>query len=100
MVDAVNSSGAARLRLMSVQTDSGAQGVGNARHGQPVGAPDKVRQGDAASIQTIQRLTEAGPPFDAERVGRIKEALAEGRYPIDAGAITESIFQDYSALMR
>lgn len=100
MVDAVNSSNAARLRLMSVQTDSMAQGVGNARQGQPVNAPDKVRQGDSASIQLVQNLAEKGPPFDVERVSRIKEALAEGRYPVDAGAISDSIFQDYSALMR
>ena len=47
-----------------------------------------------------ERLADAGPPFDAARVTRIKQAVADGQYPVDAQRITDSIFQDYSALMR
>jgi len=33
-------------------------------------------------------------------VTRIKQAVADGQYPVDAQRITDRIFQDYSALMR
>ena len=45
-------------------------------------------------------LKEAGPPMDLEIVRRIKEAIAEGKYPIDLEKITESLFQDYMELVN
>lgn len=99
MVDSVNSSSAARLRLLTPQAE--ATGANNgAQQGQPVNAVDQVRLSESASVKMAERLTETGPPFDAERVDRIRQAVAEGRYPIDAQRLTDSLFQDYNALMR
>jgi negative regulator of flagellin synthesis FlgM len=100
MVDPINTSNAARMRLQTVQTDGTAGAPGAAQQGQPVSAVDQVHLSDTASTRITERLAENGPPFDAARVSRIREALAEGQYPVDPQRITDSIFQDYSALMR
>jgi negative regulator of flagellin synthesis FlgM len=42
----------------------------------------------------------AGPPIDIETVTRIREAIAENRYPIDLNAITESLFQSFLEVSR
>jgi len=52
------------------------------------------------SVQLAESSAEKGPHFDVERVDRIKQAVAEGRYPIDRQRIADSIFQDYAALSR
>lgn len=60
--------------------------------------------GDSVSLSAAARalpagLKEAGPPMDLESVKRIKDAIAEGKYPIDLEKITESLFRDYLELM-
>ena len=94
MVDSVNSSHAARPRLMPVSTEGAAGGAAGAKAHKPVSAVD------SASVGVIDKMVEQGPPFDAERVSRIKEAVANGNYPVDAKRIADSIFQDYSAMTR
>jgi negative regulator of flagellin synthesis FlgM len=55
-----------------------------------------TRQGTA--LQMGATLAAKGPPFDLETVARIKEAISEGRYPIDTKAIAESLFEGLSDL--
>ena len=98
MVDSISSSNAAKLRIQAPQPDGTAGAP--APSGKPVTAIDEVRLSDTATVKTAARLAEAGPPFDAGRVERIKQAVADGNYPVDSQRITESIFQDYNALMR
>ncbi|WP_417726995.1 flagellar biosynthesis anti-sigma factor FlgM [Roseovarius sp.] len=100
MVDSVNSSHAARPRLMPVSTESAPGGASGTRAHQPVSSVDSVKLSTSASIGVIERMVEQGPPFDAERVTRIKDAVANGNYPVDAKRIADSIFQDYSAMTR
>ncbi|MFO7771116.1 MAG: flagellar biosynthesis anti-sigma factor FlgM [Roseovarius gahaiensis] len=100
MVDSVNSTNGAKLRLQSVQTGGTTVGKDTAASSGNVKAVDNARLSDQASVQMIKTLAENGPPFDAENVTRIKQALSEGRYPVDSQRITDSIFQDYNALMR
>ena len=59
-----------------------------------------MKLSSSASVGVIDKMVEQGPPFDAERVSRIKEAVANGNYPVDAKRIADSIFQDYSAMTR
>lgn len=42
---------------------------------------------EARMAPLIVGLAEAGPPIDAERIMAIRQAIADGRYPIDAKAI-------------
>lgn len=100
MVDSVNSSNGAKLRLQSVQTGGTKIGSNAAANTGAIRAVDTARLSDSASVDMVKTLAANGPPFDAENVIRIKQAISEGRYPLDPQRITDSIFQDYSALMR
>lgn len=48
------------------------------------------------SAEATQELDRAG--FDAEKVERIKQALADGNYPVDAGRIAEG-FREFEKLL-
>ena len=102
MVEPINTS-QARPRIVRPGEDTGiasgspsAAGKTNLTAATPAG--DSVSLSPAA--QTVPaELKEAGPPMDLEIVKRIKDAIAEGKYPIDLEKITESLFQDYLELM-
>ncbi len=40
-----------------------------------------------------------GPPIDLQIVAKIKDAISEGKYPVDLDKITESLFQDFVKMM-
>jgi negative regulator of flagellin synthesis FlgM len=105
MVESVSNTLAGRLRMPSLGEGAGkTAGASAAPQGgpsaAPVGAVDAVELRQAMSVQLAESLAEKGPHFDVERVDRIKQAVAEGRYPIDPQRIADSIFQDYAALSR
>lgn len=50
-----------------------------------VGAADSRVQSER--LRQVQEQIESAPEVDMERVERIKQAIAEGRYPIDARQI-------------
>lgn len=52
----------------------------------------------SAAAQAVPESLKTEPPFDIEAVTRIKEAIAEGRYPIDTDKITESLFESVREL--
>lgn len=65
----------------------------------PSGSP--VQTGDTMQISTAaaalpQELK--SPPIEMEAVKKIQEAIANGNYPIDLDAITESLFESYLEL--
>lgn len=99
MVNSVSSSDPrARLQKAALETNQakpadtpGVAGIA------PAPSADGVELSKAA--QAMPSATEAGPPFDLELVSRIKEQIAEGRYPIDLEAITDSLFNSYRDLM-
>ena len=98
MVDSIQSANLARLR----PSDPAAKGVGEAgtsrSAAQPVGSADEIALSETAT-KMVSRLSEAGPPFDAARVERIKAAIADGSYPVDAQRIADGFFQDFEALL-
>lgn len=105
MVDSVNNQLSARMRQPLSSTDTAGPnkasgGAARTAVGTPVGAVDQVVLSDQVSNLQVQEMVQKGPPFDLERVTRIREAVAEGRYPVDSSAITEALFEDYHALSR
>ena len=60
---------------------------------------DQVMLSDSAALTMGETLAAKNPPFDLQTVTRIKEAIAEGRYPIDTKAISESLFAGLSEMI-
>ena len=57
-------------------------------------ARDTVKVSEAASPQLVSQLS-ANPPIDSEAVSRIKNAIAEGRYPVDVDLISDALMDAY-----
>jgi negative regulator of flagellin synthesis FlgM len=57
-------------------------------------ARDTVKVSEAASPQFVSQLS-ASPPIDSEAVSRIKNAIAEGRYPVDVDLISDALMDAY-----
>lgn len=100
MVNSVSSSDL-KARLQKASQDPGAAKA-NVETPKGVGAPaaaaaDGVELSKAA--QAMPGGIDVGPPFDLELVSKIKKEIAEGRYPVDLEAITDSLFESYRDLM-
>ena len=67
----------------------------------PVEAPtvskDSVKVSDAASPQRVADIS-ARAPIDSEAVSRIKDAIAQGKYPIDLDQISDALMDAYREL--
>lgn len=53
----------------------------------------------SAGATALPAELSGGPPIDLEIVSKIKEAISEGKYPVDLDKITESLFQDFVKMM-
>ena len=58
---------------------------------------DTVKVSEAASPQLVSQLS-ANPPIDGEAVSRIKNAIAEGKYPVDVDLISDALMDAYRDL--
>jgi negative regulator of flagellin synthesis FlgM len=81
MIDGVGKGGPNVVDLGRAEKGNGAARV--ARAG-PGGAEGPVQS-------AVLGLVSGGPPVDAARVSAIRAAIAEGRYPVDADRIAESM---------
>lgn len=104
MVEPISTS-AARPRIARPGEDAGLPIQGAA-----AGAPDAAAKlsppagsGDSvtlsATAQAMPAELKGGPPIDMTIVAKIKDAIAEGKYPIDLEKITDSLFENYLELM-
>ena len=57
-------------------------------------ARDTVKVSEAASPQLVSQLS-ANPPIDNEAVSRIKNAIAQGKYPVDVDLISDALMDAY-----
>ena len=60
-------------------------------------ARDTVKVSEAASPQLVSQLS-ANPPIDSEAVSRIKNAIAQGKYPVDVDLISDALMDAYRDL--
>ena len=77
--------------------------IGDSKTGRIAGAPvateraaAPAKTGDAkakagASVSTVAEMVAKGPPIDTAKVAAIKEAIAQGRYPVDPIRIAEGM---------
>lgn len=102
MVEPISTS-AARPRISRPGEDAGLPVQGSAV-AVPSTAVPTTAAGDSVTLSpTAQALPEelkGGPPVDLTIVAKIKEAIAEGKYPIDLEAITDSLFENYLELVQ
>lgn len=102
MVDPISTS-AARPRVVRPGEDAGlpVQGTAAGAAGPTViskGAGDSVSL--SATAQSLPEELKGGPPMDLSIVAKIKEAISEGKYPIDLEKITDSLFENYMELVQ
>lgn len=101
MVDPISTS-AARPRIARPGEEAGAPVQGSIATGSaPAVGPaagDSVTLSPAA--QSLPAELKGGPPIDLTIVAKIKEAIAEGKYPIDLEKITDSLFENYLELTQ
>ena len=97
MVDSIQSSQMAKFRVLPGQAQGPAQSTGAAASG-GTKAVDKVTLHSTSLGTMVADLTEKGPPFDAEKVSRIKQAIADNSYPVNRDKLAEHLVQDFRAM--
>lgn len=53
----------------------------------------------ATHLQQTGLIDSSAPPFDSQRVAEIRQAIAEGRFQIDAGKIADGLIQSVRDLL-
>jgi negative regulator of flagellin synthesis FlgM len=56
-----------------------------------VRAPVNTTPGDVAQAGALTQALAAAPPVDAARVARVRQAIADGTYPIVPGTIVDNL---------
>ena len=64
---------------------------GKAKAAEQIGHGNDVAAVASANATPIARMAAQGAPVDMDRVAAIKEAIAQGKYPVDAEKIAESM---------
>ena len=59
-------------------------------------ASDKISI-DTSKLETSEKIAQLAkqPPIDTEAVARIKNAIADGKYPIDIDAVSDALMDAY-----
>jgi negative regulator of flagellin synthesis FlgM len=86
-------------KLAAPATDARKNGVapvGSDSKGAPVEASAKVELSAAASLLAAEGNT---ADFDAEKVARIAQAIRDGKFEIDAGAIADKLLANTRELI-
>ncbi|EIC22165.1 flagellar biosynthesis anti-sigma factor FlgM [Thiorhodovibrio frisius] len=89
------SSSASRSSSSAGTSSAGKSGAAGKAAAQSAGAG----QGESIELTAIARALSAAqadaanPPFDAERVQEIRDAISEGRYPIDNRRLADKLIE-------
>lgn len=100
MVEPISSS-IARPKIARPGEDVGLPiaGSGASASATAVASPSGDSVSLSAAAQAMPAELNGGPPIDTDTVKRIKDAIAEGNYPINLDAIMESLFENYVELV-
>lgn len=64
---------------------------GKSRAAEKIGHGNAVAAAASSNATPIARMAAEGAPIDFDHVAAIKEAIAQGKYPVDAEKIAESM---------
>lgn len=103
MVDSVSAFGP-KIRTGATAATAGAganaasaTGAGARTAGASAASAPKGSGGDVLSISAnaldLPAELKLGPPIDTAQVGKIKQAIAQGNYPVNADAIADAMLQ-------
>ena len=93
MIDFINNS--ARPKIPSSGPHSSApQTDAHARELAPIPPAPQTEVSDIGAKATVAELAKS-PPIDLEAVGRIKEEIARGAYPVDLDKIAEKLMESF-----
>ena len=86
------------LRQMSAPAPQSASHATNRAGAAPVAAVTDVSKsvddGQLSLKASVSKMSET-PPIDMEAVTRIKQAIANGEYPINLGLLSERLMESY-----
>ncbi|MFZ5511779.1 MAG: flagellar biosynthesis anti-sigma factor FlgM [Pseudomonadota bacterium] len=54
----------------------------------------------ASKLQEVERALANVPVVDAERVAEIKQAIAEGRFKVDAGKVADGLIENVKQMLE
>lgn len=98
MVDSIQSSQMAKFRILPGQAQGPAQSTGASQSDGGTKAVDKVTLHSSSLGTLVAELTDKGPPFDLEKVSRIKQAISDNSYPVDRDKLADHLVQDFRAM--
>ena len=93
MVDSIKHN----LRQMAAPAPQDAKTASSRTSAAPVQAPaatPAVENSQVSVKASVAQLAET-PPIDMEAVSRIKQAIANGEYPINLGLVSERLMESY-----
>lgn len=101
MVDSIQSSQIAKLRVLSGQQQAATPATATPNKAEfTTKMAEKITSLDSSVTTVVSELKQKGPPFDTEKVSRIKEAVAQGTYPINREALSDKMFQSFQSFAR
>ena len=96
MVDSIKNSmnriDVQRTRVNDIDTKSGASSSAISK-----GLASDKTPIDTSKLETSEKIAQLAnqPPIDTEAVARIKNAIADGKYPIDIDAVSDALMDAY-----
>ncbi len=99
MVLPISSSHMAKLRPLAAETQTQARPATSGADIAPK-AVDRISLHGSPVAGMVAGIKEQGPPFDAEKVTSIRQALAAGSYPVDRDRLADQLSQDLYAIAR
>ncbi len=98
MVDSVKNavSRIETAKTRDLKSDSGAKG-------NSLQKPPSISEGDnvklkSAEIANASKVMASSAPMDTEKINKIKQAISEGKYPIDIDKIADALMDAYREL--
>jgi negative regulator of flagellin synthesis FlgM len=96
MIDFINNSARPNISTGGSQSGASASQVKSAQAAAPATASPEAEVSVIGAKSTVAELAKS-PPIDLEAVGKIKEAISRGAYPVDLDKVAEKLMESFIA---